>query len=183
MKTIELKYRLTDKDYLSHQLYVATESSHVKKTRNRARIFGSLTFAIFSLLFLVLGNYFITISFLIFCPLWFFIYPIWERRYYVKFYKRYINEHYANRINKEVSITISVDEILIKDSSGESKLFSSEITKIVELPLQILLQLKSGASLIIPKRESNSEYLIPDLKSLAKLLKIEYSDKNEWSWK
>ncbi len=180
---ITLEYMVRETDYLIHQLYVATQSSHVKKTRTRARIIGSITFVLFSLLFLLLNNYFLTIFFLVFCPLWYFIYPLWERRYYVNYYKKFILEHYKNRINRKVNIEINIQDIIINDDWGETKIFSLDIIEITELPNLILLQLKAGAALLIPKSEIDIDTLRPRLKDFAKDLKVEYLDKNTWRWR
>ena len=71
--------------------------------------------------------------FFLFGVLWFFIYSLWEKKYYRKHYQNFIDEHYKNRVGKMATVTFSNDFILAQDDGSESKVHTTEIEEIIEI--------------------------------------------------
>ena len=180
--TFELK--IDENDYLTYQLFVASKSESVKKKRKRNKI-------IMPILYLVLGasgfyqnNLLMGILFCVFAVLWFFIYPLWERKNYIKHYKNFIRENYKDAFGKSAILEISDKTIFIKDELSEAKVSTSEIQEIYEIPTTIFIKMKAGKTLILPKDKIASiQELKLELTKLATFLKISYVSDENWIWR
>ena len=116
--------------------------------------------------------------------LWFFVYPIWERRHYIKHYKGFIKENYKDKLGITATVEFENDYILAKDSGSESKILTTEIEEINEIPTTVFVRLKGGQSLILPKDKiANFDSLKGRLKEIANHLKIEYIIDEKWEWR
>ena len=115
--------------------------------------------------------------------LWFLIYPIWERRHYIKHYRGFIKENYKDRIGQTGSITFGDEYILAKDSGSESKLQLTELEQIDEIGTLILVRLKGGQSFVLSKEKLNNlNDVVNNLKELANRLNIDYKIDLNWKW-
>lgn len=179
-----IDYRIDENDFLTHQLYLASKSERIKKKRKRNRLIVPIIYFVFSLLSFFQGGLSLAVIFFIIAPLWFFIYPLWERRYYKKHYQGFIQENYKDRLGKTASLELSKDFILVKDRGSESKVLTTEISEINEIPTTIFVRLKGGQSFILPKDKiTNIDYVTIRLKELAIYLKVEYNIDEKWEWK
>ncbi len=123
------------------------------------------------------------ITFLIISPLWFFLYPIWEKKYYVKHYKGFIIENYKDRFDRTINLEINNEFIITKENGSESTILTSEFDEIVEIHSIILIKLKNGHWLILPKVKINElDLLTNKLKELATHLNIKYRLDLQWKW-
>jgi hypothetical protein len=74
--------------------------------------------------------------------------------------------------------------ILAKDHGSESKILTTELEEICEIPSTIFVRLKGGQSIILPKDKiANFDNLKVRLKELANYLKIKYDTYEKWEWK
>ena len=125
-----------------------------------------------------------TIIFFIIGLLWFFIYPLWEKRHYIKHYQGFIKENYKDRLGRAATLEFSNDFILAKDNGSESKVLTTELEEINEIPSTIFVRLKGGQSFILPKDKINDIDKVKErLKELADYLKIKYDTDEKWDWK
>lgn len=179
-----INYKIDENDFLTYQLYNASKSKHIKKTRWRNKVILPIIYFAFGLLFLFGDKISLSIVFFTTGILWFFIYPFWERRRYIKHYQRFIIENYQNRLGKIASLEFSNEFILAKDNSSESKTLTTEIEEINEIPTTIFVKLKNGQSFILPKSKiENMEEVVTRLKELARYLEINYNINEKWEWK
>jgi len=179
-----IDYKIDENDFLTHQLFVASKSDRIKKKRLRSKIIVPLIYVAFGLLSLFQDKVSLTIIFFFFGILWFFIYPLWERRHYIKHYKSFIKENYKDRLGRIATLEISNDYILAKDNGSESKVLTTELEEICEIPTTILVRLKGGQSFILPKDKiTNFDTVKARLKELANHLKIKYDTDEKWEWK
>ncbi len=178
-----LQYTIDENDFLTHQLYIASKSERIRKIRKRGRMIVSIAYALMALLFYIQGKNSLMIIFLILALCWFIINPFFERKKYVRHYKKFIAECYKTRIGRMATLTINNEGFVTKDDGGESKIIATETEEIVEIPFLFLIRLKTGQSLIIPKNKiSNVDEVRLMLKELAGLLKINYIDEDNWKW-
>jgi hypothetical protein len=183
IKIMTITFKIDENDYLTHQLFVASKSDRIKKKRQKSKIIIPIFYFGFALLFLFQDRYLLTIIFIVISILWFFIYPIWERQYYVKHYKGFIEENYKSKLDNICTIEISNDLILVKAEGSESKIQTTLIEEICEIPKMVLIRLNGGQSFILPKDKiANFDTLIGRLKELANHLKIEYINDYNWKW-
>ena len=179
-----IDFSIDEKDFLTNQLYMASKSDRIRKKRKRNRIILPLIYVAFGILFLFTDKLPLTIIFLIIGLLWYIVYPIYEKRHYIKHYQGFIKDNYKERIGKTSSLEINDDFIIGKDSGSESKILTKELEEINEIPTTIFVKLKTGQSLILPKNKiKNIDLLIIRLKQLASSLNIPYNLDEKWEWK
>ena len=179
-----IDYKIDENDFLTHQLFVASKSDRIKRKRLRSKIIVPLIYVAFGLLFFFQDKVSLTIIFFIVGLLWFFIYPLWERRHYIKHYKGFIKENYKDRLGRIATLEFSNDYILAKDNGSESKVLTTELEEICEIPTTIFVRLKGGQSFILPKDKiTDFDNVKARLKELANHLKIKYDTDEKWEWK
>ena len=179
-----IDYKIDENDFLTYQLYTASKSEQTIKRRERTKV-------IIPVFYLLLGFFFFWneyslfgVVFVILGILWFFMYPIWEKRRYIKHFKIFIKENYKERLGKIVTLELTNGYIFAKDNGSESKVLTTELEEICEIPTTILIKLKSGQSFILPKDKiSNIDSLTSRLMALADYLKIKYEVNDKWAWK
>lgn len=180
-----IEYKLDENDFLTHQLYIASTSERIRKKRQRNRVIVPLTYFVIGLFLYILEDKLgLLITFFIIAIIWYIVYPIWERRHYIGHYRGFIKENYKDRIGRTATLEFTNDFILAKDNGSESKVLTTELEEIIEIPTTILLRLKGGQSIILPKEKISSiDILTTKLKELASHLKIRYKLDDNWKWK
>jgi hypothetical protein len=180
--TFELK--IDENDYLTYQHFVASKSESVKKKRKRNKIIMPILYFVLGATGFYQNNLLMGILFSVFAVLWFFIYPLWERKNYIKHYKNFIRENYKDAFGKSAILEISDKTIFIKDELSEAKVSTSEIQEIYEIPTTIFIKMKAGKTLILPKDKIASiQELKLELTKLANFLKISYVSDENWIWR
>lgn len=180
---LQTTYSLNENDYLTHQLYLATKSERITKKRTRSRIVAALLYIAGAAYFLIKGSVGGAIIFLLLAILWYFISPYWDKKRYYNHYKAYIKETYKERINIPVTITILHDYLVASDSGSESKIATTEIVEIIELPTLFLIKLSGASSIPIPKHHIHTNgNFARDLKNAAIQLNVRYIDDTNWKW-
>ncbi len=102
----------------------------------------------------------------------------------IKHYQGFIKENYKDRLGRTATLEFSNDYILAKDNGSESKVLTTEVEEIFEIPTTIFVRLKGGQSFILPKDKiSNIDNVTTRLKELADYLKIKYERDDNWKWK
>ncbi len=179
-----LDYKIDEKDFLTHQLFVASKSDRIKRKRQRSKIIVPLIYVALGILFFFQDKVSLTIIFFIIGILWFFIYPLWERQYYIKHYKGFIKENYKDRLGLCATLEFNNDYILTKDNGSESRILTTELEEICEISTTIFVRLKGGQSFILPKDKiTDFDKVKARLKELADHLKIKYDLDEKWEWK
>lgn len=179
-----LHYTLEENDFVTYQLYAASVSERIRKKRKRARIGVALFYLAGALFLSTLGAFVIGSVFLAVSLGWFFLYPIWERRRYVRHYTTYVKDYCMSRVGKEISMEIADDYLYVKSATVESRVHNSEIEQLAEIPTLFILQLKGGQAFLLPKHKmADREDISARLKSLADHLGIGYVLLDQWEWK
>ena len=177
-------YKIDENDFLTHQLYIASKSDRIRKKRKQSKLGVALVYVAIALFSFFEDNYLMAVFFFSIGILWFFIYPLLEKKYYRKHYQNFIDDHYKSRVGKMATVTFSNDFILAQDDGSESKVHTTEIEEIIEIPTTILVKLKGGQSFIFPKDKIDAfENLKTSLQELALHLKIKYTIEADWEWK
>lgn len=178
---MKINYKLTYQDFLEYQLYSSSKSELHRKKRFRSRI-------IIPILYIILGIYFankdegylIGILFTVLGILWYVFYPLYSKWTYRRYIKKFVEENYKNRINKEVELDFDVSSVSAKDYTSESKINENEIKELIETRDHFFIKLDTDVSLIIPKHaiENKEEFKkrILDFGAV-------YVDELKWEWK
>jgi hypothetical protein len=183
---MKIEYKLDESHYLTYQLYIASVSESIIKKRKRNKILVPAFYLLFGILGLLSyqGPNLISAIFVIGGLLWYFYYPKWEKRRYIKHYKNFIKENYSNRFDKVITVQLEDDFLLATDDGSETKISTKEVEKVTELSTMLLLKLKNGTSILFPKDKiENIEKLIIKIKELANRLNIPYTTDFNWEWK
>ncbi|WP_185146634.1 YcxB family protein [Chryseobacterium sp.] len=179
-----LQFSLDETDYLNYQLFTASKSRNIIKKRQRNRF-------LLPVFFIVLGLFprfdlterFAQIYILI-ALLWLLLYPLWEKKMYINHFKKHITEHHKNNFGRTSTLEFEERAIIAKDENSESKISFNEFEQIDEVPSAIYIKLKSGQSIILPKKSANNiDEIKVFLRNLSNDIKIKYIDDNEWKWK
>ncbi|UFH52247.1 hypothetical protein [Spirosoma sp. KNUC1025] len=179
-----LTYSLSEADYLAQQLFVASNNERVRKYRQRNRIIWPIAFLGLGLAFYSYNSTFLAYYFLGFSLLYFFFYPAYSKWFYKRFYRKNLIEAYKNRFNKQFTVDINPEGLLISDHTGETNVLISEIERIDEIADYIFPKFKSGSTFIIPKSKVDQlDALIQELKEIAAQQNIIYSENLFWEWK
>ncbi len=179
-----IDYKIDEKDFLIHQLYLASKSDRIRKKRQRNKVIVPIIYLVLGLLLFLGDKFLLAIIFVILGVLWYFIYPIWEKRHYINHYKSFIKENLSDRLDRITTLEFNKDYILAKQNGNESKILTIELEEICEIPTIILVRLKSGQFYILPKDKiSNIDDITVRLKELADYLRIKYSIDEKWEWK
>ncbi len=179
-----IEYTINEHDLLTHQLFLASQSERIKKKRQKNKTIFPLAYGALGLLFFSDDQFSLATIFIIIGLLWFFFYPAWEKRRYIKHYRAFIKENYKDRIGKVGTLELSNDFILAKENGSESKVLTTELEEISEIPTMILIKLRGGQSFILPKDKIvNIANVKTRLDELAAYLKIKYDIDEKWEWK
>jgi hypothetical protein len=179
-----IEFQINENDFLTHQLFVASKSERINKKRQRSKILGPVIYLVFGLLFILQEEYSLAISFWILAILWFFIYPIWERRHYIKHYTGAIKENHKDSFGRTITMEFNNEYFIGKDKGSESKVSTTELEEINEISTVIFVRIKGGQSFILPKeRIGEIDKVKASLKDLARHLNIPYHIEENWEWK
>lgn len=180
-----IEYKIDENDFLTHQLFLASKSDRIKKKRVKNKIIIPIIYLVVGIFFLVKNeNRVVFILFLLVGFLWYFFYPLWERSHYISHYKNFINENYKGKVDIMATLEFNNEHIIAKDKASESKILTTEVLEIVEIPTSIYIRLKSGQSIILPKDKiANFSELRARLKELASDLNINYELDETWQWR
>ena len=177
-------YKLEEEDYHTHLLFTISKSSSAIKTRARIRLLMSISLLLFA--FISYGNNSggQTIYFFILAVLSFFLMPFYTRWSYKKTYLKHVRNYYKDRMSEPTTLNFQIDSISISDSQGESTIHYTELYEINELADYYFLKLKSGQSVIIPKKQiENQTELLNTLKKVSTTHSILWNDEKNWIWK
>jgi len=169
-------------DYLIYQLYTASTSKESRKKRLKSWLTITGLSFLTALSFYIADDVFLYYYALFVGVISLFFYPLYQRVWYKKFYKKHVLKNYEYRFDKESLIHIHHDYIEIKDVMYEGKLFTSEIERINEIGTHYFIQFKVGQSLIIPKQQVKPAFL-DEILSIFQNPVIVVQKQLEWKWK
>lgn len=190
--TMILKYSIGADDFLNFQLFTASESPVVKRRRLKSKLAFAILYIAFGLFFVVDSKWIYASTFFVLAILWFFLYPMREKRMYERNYKNFILENYRNRFDKEATMEITNESIQTKDGVNKGKASLNEVSEIIEMPTAIYIRLNSAQTFMLPYERiefvensgvKNSQEMILKLKEIAQLNHVKYTDKTNWVWK
>lgn len=185
-KTIRMtiEYHIDENDYLTFQLFTASKSAVIIKRRFRTRILFPALYLIIGGVLLTENNIQLSVAFFALALVWFFLYPIRDRRIYKANYQNYIRRNYKDAFGKPATIRFEDKYFIAKDSVSETRFAHTEIEEITEIPVALYVKMKSGQTFILPKdKVKNSETWIVQLQEIASKWNVVYSSMPDWKWK
>ena len=178
---IDIKYKLTEVDYLQLNLYYFDVEGSLRKN-SRKIIFLFLIIIAVLIIFSIYKNenlYAITLGLVAF-----FILIFHKRNMKKKFEKMFKKniQQYKNRFDKIVELKFTENEIEVKSVAGNTQFYKSQIKAIIKTKEYFFIRLQPEA-IIIPKRElENVDKVEEYLFSLSENSKVEFKNDYEWKW-
>ena len=181
---MKIDYTLDREDFLEFQLFAASKSERIIKSRKNSRIRLPIVYLILGVILFFLTDLTFALIFLSIGLIWYLFHPYFMRKRYVRHFGKYIDETLNNRFGKTVSLTFGDDFIQEIDYMGESILKKKEIIEINEIKDYVYLKFSSGESLIVPKNKINNlQEFSNQIKLIASDLSISYNIDLNWKWK
>ena len=178
---IDIKYKLTEADYLQLNLYYFdVEGSLRMNSRKIMYVFLTIiTILVFISIYKNENIYAISLGLVTFFILLF--HKKYTKKKFEKMFMKNIQQ-YKNRFDKTVELKITETEIEVKSVAGNTQFYNSQIKSIIETKEYFFIRLQPEA-IIIPKRElENAENICEYLNWLTKKLNIEFKKDFEWKW-
>lgn len=179
----ELRYQLSEQDFLTYQLFVASNAKSSRASRRRARIVIPVVYTVFAAILLLMDFVVLAIIMAVTAALWFVLYPLYSRRRYRRHYARHIREHYRQVIGRESTLTIEDGQILVRNEAGEGRTNLTEVEGIVEIADHVLVMLRSSATFILPKQQIDDAQLRELLRVISEATELPVRQRLDWKWR
>ncbi|PQL90203.1 YcxB family protein [Apibacter sp. wkB309] len=184
MKDYTYTYKISADDYLTHQLFSASMNEIVKQQRKKGLLLWTSAFFVLAVIFVFLKNYALAAYFGVFGIGFIFIYPIYSRWIYKRFYKRFVYRNFNKTQLETIGLTFTTDDIILSNGENEGKIPISGIELIYEIPSHFFIKLDRGRNIIIPKSQiETKDTLTKTLTDLAESKSIPYKRMLDWKWK
>ena len=181
---MEIEYSLNEKDYLEYLLYEGSKNKYNKKTKRKNWIIiSSIPFLIYLIQYDFKDQF--SLYYTIFISLFIlFLFPIFQKKQYKKYYIRTTNESYKNNFGELNRLILNENNIEAFSPYTELKIKNEAFVAINEIENYIFLKTNYGGSIVIPKLKiSNLENFKKHLKVMMQKYDIKENIELDWKWK
>jgi hypothetical protein len=165
---MELKYNLTENDYLNFNIYHMKNSKSANKALTIQRIFTPITLLLFGYVLTLISDIPLVISlpiFLLSGVLWYIFFPKYFYSHVVKQVRKMTREGRNDDLLGEHTLHISDEGLVDVTKNGETKVTWSGIKDFKEDQHSLYLYNSAVSAYILPKRDISN---IDELKNLIK---------------
>ncbi|PLW92157.1 MAG: hypothetical protein C0592_12215 [Marinilabiliales bacterium] len=180
---MRIRYSLDATDYLKFQLFIASRSRQVKRRRAFARWFIPVLYILVGVVIFGFDHLVAMIVFSAVAVLWAIFYPFYCRNRYVRYYRRFIEEHYSDNFNKDFFIETRDDGFYLEAEEANSNVKYSAVKNIFNLASHYLIQLNPGTVVILPVDKTEQDQLEALIKEISDQSKKIVLDCRKWKWK
>ena len=181
---LEMKFTLRKADFLMYQLFTVSQSPQMTKRRKSVKMKVPAIYFCLGLILLGLQEIPMGVGFIILSIIWAIFYPSYQQRTYRKQLAQYVDEYYKTRFGEEMKIKFDEDFIHIKNDYSETKIILTHIEAMDEIKDYFFIKLKSGTTLIIPKKLlEDFETIKAKILALTAHLKVNLKVDLDWEWK
>lgn len=179
---MEHQWAMGEEDFLIYQLYHFKSTGKIKKAMRTGWLWigGAFLVALF--------GYFQDIQFIIIYGLIFgaymaFFYLYLYKRRLLKYFKRHVLENYHERFDRMGTLQFGAEWLFLNSEFSEMKIKNSQIQHFTELPSHILLKLKYGEMVIIPKEKvATFNELYSEIEDISDRLDVPFFKDLSWKW-
>lgn len=153
---MEIKYNLTEEDYLNFNMFHVKNSKTIKRTLNTQRFITPIIFIALPFIFSKIGNtpfFGLFIAFLLVSIIWILFYPKFFYNSVIRNTRKIIKEGKNDGLLGEHHMILTEEGIVDSTPSGETKVTWSGIKAFKEDEHNIYLFNSSVSAYILPKRE------------------------------
>lgn len=181
---MKMQYNLLEEDYLKFQLYTASRSKQVKRQRFIGKYILPLVILLLGVTLWLSEDRIAPYILAGLAVLWFFAYPVFDRNRYIRYYKRFNKERYANVFGKPMSIETVASELLLETPVSKSSISFDAITEINDIGTHYFIHFNNGTVAVLPvNREVSRPVWDEFISELTRLSGKSVYDKKDWSWK
>jgi len=179
---MEHQWTMGEEDFLTYQLHHFKSSGKLKKIQRYGFIWlgASLLFAFFGWM---QGVEFIIIYGLVFGLYMALFYFVLYKRRLLKHFTKHVREHYQERFEMNASLKFGIEWIFMTDDFSELKVKLGQIQHFTELPEHILIKLKYGETVIIPKKKvATMDELYVEIEKMSDREDVPFFKQSDWKW-
>lgn len=156
-----ISFELNKNDYLQHLLYSASKTPSVIQKRRRNKIILPIIYLMVAIFGIIQSNFLLVIVMAVMATLWFWWFPSWEKKQYIKQFNKYLDENVQNEIGKEIILEFGPQEIIQTEKNQSFNVTYDQIRGWYETQSGVYIGLEDGYTIIIPK---NNEEDITEIK-------------------
>ncbi len=176
-------YSLDQNDYLTFLYYSTSKSKKVQKRRALNKLVLMIIYVLTGMMIFSRNGPIASAAFFLLCVPMYFLYTIFEKKQYYRHFTRFINTHFTNRIGKQSTIELRNDGFHVIDEEDNWHAYA-DMEEINETNALIIVQLKNGVAIILPKNKiQDVDRLIELFSHQAAVNKIPYKKDLDWKWK
>ncbi|MFT5822051.1 MAG: hypothetical protein ACI8ZM_003307 [Crocinitomix sp.] len=176
---MKFEYQIQEQDYLDFQLYTATRSVRFEKKQRNGRYFITLCSLILACYFIYDQDWGMTAYFGLQTVVFFLFYPWYFKWRQKVHYTKYIRRNYKNLFGRSETLEVKGKTLHLVNSTGEGQIKAAELDQFIETKRHFFIEMKSGASLIIPIYEMSDA---DSLKRQINGMKIPVEKDLDWKW-
>jgi hypothetical protein len=176
---MKFEYQIEEQDYLDFQLYTASKSPRFFKKQRNGQYFITICSLILACYFIYAKDWGMTAYFGLSTVVFFLFYPRYFKWRQKVHYIKYIRRNYKNLFGRSEEMEVKGKTIHLVNASGSGEIKAAELTKFIETGKHFFIQMKSGASLIIPLHDLKDS---TKLRSQINTLKIPVKKDLNWKW-
>ncbi len=149
----KISFELSKNDFLQHLLYSASKIPSVLQKRRRNKIILPIIYLAVSIFGFIQGNFFLVVAMTLMSALWFWAFPKWEKKQYVKQYNQYLDKNLKDEIGKRITLEFNPQEIIQSEENQTFQITYDQIGGWYETKYAVYMGLKDGHTIIIPKKD------------------------------
>ncbi len=176
---MKFEYQIQEQDYLDFQLYTASKSPRFEKKQRNGRYFITLCSLITACYFTYVQDWGMVAYFGLTTAVFFLFYPWYFKWRQKVHYTKYIRRNYKNLFGRSEEMEVKGKTLELTNSTGKGQIKASELEKFIETKNHFFIQMKSGASLIIPVYKMDDAAA---LRSQINGMKIPVEKDMDWTW-
>lgn len=176
---MHLRFTISEDNFLSFQLYTLSKSEKVRKKMKRGQIFAPILGLILAFNLFISNAFWPGIIMSVLCVVIYFYYPTYHKWRMKRNFKMYIRRNYHDRFGQEEELTFMRNGVLSKNISGEGEIAKKELLDCIEISDLLLLRMKNGASLLLPKQQLSDLNVV---KAEIKKLGLPFHAELDWKY-
>ena len=173
---MKIKYKVEEPDFLEFQLFTVSKSGELAKKAKLFWISLAIAIPVFGyFIYSKINDVVLTNDFVILILIFFVaplitlgvFYPKYLKRQYKKAFQKFVKENYSKVFGDAAELEFNEEGLFSKGQNAEGRMNLSEIEVINETQNNFFVKLKTGLSVIVPKRElENSNKVKLEFKKL-----------------
>lgn len=173
----------SQEDLLTKYLFIASNTTRIKRGRNRIWIALVVLFTMLAILYSFDADKFLMWLFIAFGIILLLFFPFLITRILKRQYESIVAEQFNNVKNLPFEITLEDESISYKSNIGDVQLKISQIEQIDEIQNYFFLKFSSNDTITLPKRSFSYDLLNNYLMDVSTKNAIPFNRQLNWRWK